>query len=236
MSKKSRTSFKIKDASSLNTPEIRSKSTAIFGRSVVAALKALVNPDTSTEEREKLCQEIGQAGHIGRLAQTVMPTAAQQLTDYAKGVTAYNRAILDVTKASADTTVAVTGYQSESAMAEQKFKNLLEEQEIKQTSAMEAESVRHQYSKERLTIDAWITSQQQDINHEYGLNNKLGSIKLRELQEERDYHDRVNSQLLLNGGTGKEFIAKKEKLSVEMNNQANPITELGRSLMNLIGL
>lgn len=236
MARKKQTRFKNTDKISIYTPSVRDKSTEMFGKSLVASLKALVNPKTSPEEQERLCKEIGEAGHIGRITQSRMELATKQLTDYAKGMAAYNKAILDITKIAGETTNEITGYQSEAALTEMKFNNVSVEQSLTQEAKMDAESIRHENTTERIRIDAYIDSQQAEINHDYGLSGKLNAIKLRELQEDREYYERVNTQLLLGAGEGKELIPRKEKVSKGINKEANPITEIGRSLMNLLGL
>lgn len=236
MARRTRTQFGNTDKVSGFTPNVRRESTKMFGKSLVGTLKALVNPKTSIEEQEKICKEIGQAGHLGRIAQTRMPLAAQQLADYAKGMAAYNKAILDVTKIAGETTNEIIGYQSEASLTEQKFNNVSIEQRLKQKAEMDNESIRHNNTIERTRIDAYIASQQAEINHDYGLSGKINSIKLKELQEDREYYERVNTQLLLGAGEGKEFIARKQKVSEVANKESNPITEIGRSLMKLLGL
>lgn len=236
MARKTQTRFKNTDKISIYTPSVRGKSTEMFGKSLVASLKALVNPKTSPEEQERLCKEIGEAGHVGRITQSRMALAAEQLTDYAKGMAAYNKAILDITKIAGETTNEITGYQSEAALTELKFNNVSIEQSLTQEAKMDAESIRHNNTIERVRIDAYIDSQQAEINHNYGLSSKLNSIQLKELQEDREYYEKVNTQLLLGAGEGSEFITRKEKISEGINKEANPITEIGRSLMNLLGL
>lgn len=163
---------------------------------------------------EKELIAIADMGKLGERLQLTLPQIQAHLQNYIKGTTQYNQTLATIYKEGGNAASQIDKFSGDLSLADLKYLNQQEENELKLSVGFKAEETRFNDSIDMIQLEAWIASQMRQVDNQYKIESTVNKPAISQIQADADYENRKIQALLKDGSNADlSLLPKKQYIS-----------------------